>query len=493
MSKLRSTTYLTASRGLTLILSVWAFGQYYEWIGPKGWGAIALAAVVGNVLLILSDMGSANGTLNAVVRALNAGDDRTADRVLTTHRIYVLGTSLIASLAFVAMFFLGLIEGVGRGWEGILFYGAAIAALLIGLMTMGVTSLSNARGDFGFTAISTFTGNSINILTSLGLVYWFRHPWGYMMGSAVGMLVILLMLEIRSRKFGYFKVSFRGYWDDFRETFLFMKRSIPGSLGLVFGGSEKLVGNRILGQDAIGVYDVAARLPQTFTQIMPVGQVIQPELVRAHAEGPEAFRSTYARLMPAALALVLAALFVPSAFGGHVLQLVFKSYQPVMFFVFVASCLDAALIIYGSLFFHTAGGAGKPHVVAPLIWYANLGAALLTIPAAMTYGILGMAISRVTMQLIQVFLIEITIKKHVIPTLDLRAFMVRKLTILGISGVFWLVGYAVALQSYFESVRWISIPIAVAFGYAYLSVLIVMKLVAIPEKLLRLFPKSRRA
>lgn len=488
MSKIRSTLYLGVSRLITLLASVWALGRYYEWLGEEGWGAIALIVLIGGFLFVICDLGLNNGALNAVVRHMRDKDHEKADRVITSHRIVVVSASLGLSLVFLILFLTQAVQGLGQDSAAILFFVCAAAQFVLGVANVGLNAFLTAAEEFATIARAQMASSFANIGVSLWLVHATREPWGFLMGNVVGATVSLALFEWRIRKLGFFKQPTRYYRDEYQAVLNYVRRSFIGSIALLFEGSDKIVVNATLGQKTLGVYDIATRLPSTLTQTIPIGQVVQPELVKAHLEGEERLTRAYERTMPAALGLVLALLVVPSAFGEQILRILIQDYQAVMFPLFVAASFNSAMMIHGSLFAITCNGAGKPQIAAPFIWLGSLGNGLIAIPAALWYGITGVAVSRACVQGVQFYAMEVAVKKGVLTQLNIGRLFSLKFGIVGIAALFWGAGFALSQWAPIKSQPWAGVAAAMVFSYAFMAVITASKLIDLPVKLLKLFP-----
>ncbi len=491
MSAVKGTVYLGVSRGLALILNLWAFGRYVAWLGDELWGAVALLLVLSTIISAVCDLGMGNGTINAVVKAFHGGDVERADRVLSSHTIVSLMLTSTAALFFVVLFFTQYIKGVGQDIHGVLFYFTAAATVIQVFVLNGHNAVLVSKGEYGFISVVSLIGVVINTAVSLALVYSTRHPWGFMAGNMVSSFFVILCYERKSRNYGLRRVPFRYYAEEFAPVKEFVRRSWLGNTAQIFSGLDKVILKQVMGQGALGVYDQASKIPATLNSTMPLAQVFPAEIAKSNLEGPEALLKTYWKVMPTTLALMMAVLFIPSAFGGQILGLFLDKVTVPMIAVFVLASLDATFSVYGSMFAIFANGVGKPNVATPFIWYMLIGVAALAYPSALYFGLVGVAGSRVLLQVLQFYLIERSLKRHVIPDLPMGRALTRKALIFCVGLLVWGAGYAI--NSFAVIPAWTALLLATALSYSFMVLMVCSRMIVLPSKLEFLVPKFRRA
>ncbi len=491
MGAVRGTVYLGVSRGLALILNLWAFGRYVAWLGDELWGAVALLLVISTIISALCDLGLGHGTLNALVKAFHSGDTQQADRVLSSHTVVSILLTSTASLIFVAFFAAQYIKGVGQDLSGVLFYSTAALTIIQVFILNAPNSVLVAKGEYGFISVVALVSVVINTAVSLWLVYTTKQPWGFMAGNMVSSCFTILLYERKMRNFGLRQVRFRYYPEEFAPVREFVRRSWLGTFAQVFSGLDKVILKQVLGQGALGVYDQAAKIPATINSTMPLAQVFPAEIAKSNLDGPEALLRTYWKVMPTTLALMMAIIFIPSAFAGQILGLFLDKVTGPMTAVFVLASLDAAFSVYGSMFSIFSSGVGKPNVATPFIWYMLIGVAALAYPSALYFGLVGVAGSRVLLQLFQFYFIERSLKRHIIPDLPVGRAIVRKTLIFSVGLLVWGAGYAI--NSVGTIPAWGALLLTAALSYSFMVLMVCSRMIILPAKLEFLVPKFRRA
>ena len=480
------------ARVVALLLNVWAIGKYVSWMGNEGWGAIVIIIVLVQACQTVADLGLSVGTINALVKSTQRGDQASSNRVLATHTGISLLVSLIIVIPFSICFSTGYIKSVHQDLFGGLFYGITLGLFVLVLITNGQSAALVSRGKYSFIALMSMIGSFINTGVSLWLVYQYRHPWGFMAGNFVATLFTAFVYERKIRQLGYGGQRVGLFWSEFADVTAYVKRSWVSNSAQFASGLDRLVLNGVVGQARLGVYDQAVRIPGVLGSTMPLAQVFPAEIARVNMEGPKALKDAYWKVFPATLALLMAVLLIPSAFSESYLRLVFKSYDPVMATLFVLAGIDAAYAAYGSLFSVFANATGKPHITAPFVWFMLLGSALLAYPAATMFGLIGVAGARVLLQLTQFYVIEWATKKYLIPDLNLRLALTKKLTISIVAFAFWAIGYQIFLALHLQNSPFVSLGISAILSYLFILVLVATRVVRLPSRLEQTLPKFAR-
>lgn len=480
------------SRVLSLLLNLWALGKYVSWLGNEGWGAIVLIVIIGNIASTLADLGLGVGTINAMVGALDNDDQSKANRILATHNSLSLVLGLLTIVPMLACFWAGYIKGVGHDLPGLLFYlvtaGTTIFVLIINGQNAGLVT----RGQYTYIALIATIAALVNTFVSLALVYHFRHPWGFMAGNFISSFFTLCAYELKLKQLGFGGNRLGFFWADFASVIAYVKRSWITNSAQLISGLDRMVLNSVLGQAPLGVYDQSVRIPSTLCSTMPIAQVFPAEIAKANIEGPKAMHDAYWKVFPATMALMMAILVIPSAFGESFLRLFLKEVTPEMGLLFILASIDAASSVYGSMYAVFSNASAKPHLTAPFVWFMLLGSALLAYPAALHFGIIGVALTRVVLQLVQFYALEWAVKRFLIPGLNLSRAIRRKLVIMGIAGVFWFIGYSAFKQLHLSHLPFASLALAAALSYLYMLSVVAIRVVKLPTKLESVLPKFAR-
>ena len=217
--------------------------------------------------------------------------------------------------------------------------------------------------------------------------------------------------------------------------------------------------------------------------------MFQPEYARSYLQGHSEFQKTYLRNSTATLAIYLALIFIPTAFGESLLKVwLGNQFVPVLTPLLIAFGLEWAIQGNNVAFGLSANAAQKPGWVVPFVWLHGLGIVGLTALTLHQWGILGVAWLRVALLLIQVPALDWVMTHHISPGMSLNPLVPRKVALAVIGAAFWGAGYALSLQPALISVPLIGIALTPFWVYFYLATAGILKLVEFPKSLLRFFP-----
>lgn len=488
MSVLRGTVYLSISRFASLLLNVWAIGRFVEWLGNENWGGIALMIVLWGICQTICDLGMTTATVNSMVKAISEKDQLSASRLLSTHTAISGWLCVLLALIYAVAFQLGYVRSVGHGYEGAIYYAAAAATGMFVLVNNGQYAALVSHGRYSFIALTATISAFINTGLSLWLIYTFREPWGYWVGSSIGMLYVTIANETKIRKLGFGSPRIGFFSAEFASVKEYVKRSSLTNSATLLGGLDRIVLSRVVSQASLGIYDQAVRIPGTLQSTMPISHVFPAEIAKVSLLGSDAIKAAYLKLSSATMALAMAVLFIPSACAESYIRLIYPGYEPTMTTLYALASIDVSFALYGSLYAQFSNAAGRPHLAAPFMWFMLLGTAIFALPAALMYGLVGIAAARVLLQLAQFFPLEWATKKHLIPELGLKEVVTKKAFIVLFSAIFWVIGYRLVHALGLQQNAIAGLGISSVLSYIYMASLYGCGAIWLPNRLTKILP-----
>ncbi|MBL8060408.1 MAG: hypothetical protein JNK63_06795 [Chthonomonas sp.] len=489
MSVLRGTVYLSISRLATLLLNVWAVGRFVEWLGNENWGGIALMVILWAICQTICDLGMTGATVNSMIKAISEKNQLTASRLLATHTAISCYLCALLVLIYAAAFQFGYVRSVGHGLDAMAFYAAAALTGMLVLINNGQYAALVSHGRYSFIALTATISAFLNTALSLWLIYAFRQPWGFWVGSFAGMLYVTIANEFKIRKLGFGSPRVGFFWKEFEDVKAFVKRSSLSNSATIATGFDRIVLSRVVSQAGLGIYDQSVRIPETLKSTMPIAHVFPAEIARVNLVGQEALQTAYRKLSSATMALAMAVLFIPSACGESYIRLIYPAYDPVMTILFALASIDASFALYGSLFASFSTATARPHLTAPFMWFMLLGTAFLAVPAALKFGLVGIAAARIVLQLVQFYPLEWAAKKYLIPNLELAEVVTKKAFIVLFASIFWVIGFRLIHVLGWQQNAIAGIGISSVLSYLYMACLYGFGAIWLPSRLARVLPR----
>lgn len=490
MSKLRSTTYLSLARFISVALGLVAYRFYIQWLGPSNWGLVAVATTLSQNILLVADPSLSTGLANKLVEATTQGDQDRFDRLVASHRFMMLLTGFVGLLAhFVVAFTTNL--NIPGGLNGsLLLFGSGGLSLFFYLSFQGLSAIMQSRSLFPAMALSTLVGTMANLVVSVILTFGTKHPWGFMFGTMSGSLVMAIMGTIFLKKEGLLKLPIRYHRDAYRPIWTYGKTGIFLNSGTALGQSDRYAIKSTINDAAVGQYDLAARVPMTLLQMLPIPAIFQPEMARAYFEGPKNFAESFEKNMQSGLVLILGCLFLPSAFGAALLKFWLgpENVTPEMIWVIGLYSIDSTFAMYNWLGSNAFAASSKTHILIPFLLFAGGSVLLFSTPVAAAYGIIGAAGLRVAIQLAQFFFFDWAVYRFVCPEIHLARHMMRKTLIFMLALGVWGLGYEVSQVEWLKVNFIFQAPFLPALVYTFVFLCGRLKLVTLPAKLKRFFP-----
>ena len=492
MSIARSTALLSVARLVTIVLNIFALPLYLDWIGEGGYGQIEWIVLIVNYCVLVFDPGFSLSNQNQLGSAHTAGDNDRFGKLFRSHRTMLAGLGVIGIAINVFLPLIYRPDWYINNRDYSLFFLFAGLQLFFYFQSVVYTGVFASKREFGIVAKANVIGSIINAVVSLTGVYFIRHPWAFVLGNVVQGIIVTGILHWNIRKESYAGFSLDFYRDLYAPNFSFAKKYAWNNVGTILGKVDRSVIESVLSAKALGIYGAAARFPAIYGDLMPLNQVYQPELARAYEEGPSVFSKMIYGALLATFAIIATSLFIPSSLAEPLLRALLRAkYSPEMAPIFVAACLDHGLSIYGTMVSVCAFAARKPQMTTPFVLYFGILTCSLAYPVAIHFGIVGIAWSRVGIQLSQFFILEWVIRKYLAPEFPYAKFMRKKILMAVFAAVFWGLGFALTQIPLIAQYPVVALSMAPIITLPYLLVLVRTRTITLPEKISNKIPILR--
>ncbi|MBL8047042.1 MAG: oligosaccharide flippase family protein [Chthonomonas sp.] len=493
MSQSKNLFLVGGAKLLGLAVQFFTIRLFFDILGKTGFG-VCSALVNLQRFVLLADLGLPESTNRQMAAAWASGDDQQGLRVWNTHKriALVAGSLMVVIYGLLSLFYpLHQVE-LGTSRKVLLFLLAGIyTALTYGIYTYG--SWFSSRRQFGPVATAALWMSVGGATLSAGLVWWLRSQEAYFIGFSTGAALGLLSLYRRRRQ----ELSSRSTPsfdpDVFKEAKRFGIRALANKLsGAIGNGADRIIIHQQLGEGAIGVYNVSARAPEAAADALPLYQIISPELVGAHAKGPEQFSRAIDSSLRTALLVGICGILVPCAFGfGFLPYLLGRSFDATLPWVmagigayrmFETLYSAVAVIIYAN---------GNPEKIIPFTLWNGFATLFLSLPAVTWRGLEGIVIMNLGIMVLQfVPLLRMTLRTCA-PDLPRRALLTTFALMIGVGTGIGLGAFEFARYAYGQGIGWVSLLTAPLFSGLTLLVLVKTKLAKAPEFLARRVPFLR--
>jgi O-antigen/teichoic acid export membrane protein len=267
----------------------------------------------------------------------------------------------------------------------------------------------------------------------------------------------------------------------------FVRRSYPNHvLGIVASTADRVLIEKAVGAAPLAGYAVASRIPEVISSLLqPIQETMQPLLSRAHVLGEREFAAQVARATRMALAVGCGFIFVPCGFAEPLLKLWLRDqYVPDLAPIVAGIALYRAFEFYNLSVLLSFIAAGEPGRATPTsIWNAVTTAAL-SFPVALHFGLPGIVVMNVIIQVQFVPLTWVLFRK-VIPDGPLRSQLVAAAGILAISGASAAGAWALAGVEVIARWPWLALVAAPVWSAATVLVFARLGLTPLPSSLAR--------
>lgn len=474
MSKAKSTLYLSVARFFGLAISLISLPLYFGWLGKEVWGAILTLTLL-NRFVSLVDFSLIDGSTREMTSGFAAGDAARAHRAWRTTLVVGATVGLATALIYWGLSLLikiAEIQNVG-GYSG-LFLLAGVAFGLNYLATAYGSVFSSQR-RFGEVAITNAVMNLVGAISSLTLVYFFRTPHVFFVGTIIGSLATLGIAWQMQRKAD--RPAVEGWVD--REcldaSLKYGAKMYVNKIAAAFANvADKLLTVPALGTEKLANYSAGGRIPETGFELLPINQVVLQDFIHAKEQGAQAFAQAFERSTRIALAVGCCLILVPCSLGEPVLRLWLKDQfvaemAPVMLFIGFYRALE---VYYGSIG-SALYGFGVPQRAAPYTIYNAVATAALAYPVAKSYGIVGLALVNVGIHSLQFLPLTYQASKWLAPGIQLRQHFSKLAGILAVTLALAAAGWYTSQSDLLRTSPWLVLLLAPI--WSGLAVMIVFK------------------
>ena len=429
---------------LGTVIQFLAIRFYLESMGEAGWGACLFLLALGKFASLI-DLAIPDGTSRHLTSAHSSGDEARMARIWGTHVRVAISASVFAILAYAILGTFIAFKDYPTPNPLPIFIAAGFAYVGQYLVLIFGHWFS-AQSRFGPVAVSLAINSVVGAASCIGLTALFRHPSGYLSGLAIGGFAASFYLANLRRKERLPDEEFdRG---EFKLGLNFGLRAMGNRIAAVFGNAADRVAIKgTLGEIEGQRYGNAARVSEAAYEILPIAQIIGPDLIRSKELGQTAFDEAADRTTRTALGIGISLIAVPCAFA--------PAFLPIWLGPSFVSSMPLIMVLIGGyrmfeLYFSTIGqimyASGRPERAIPFTIYNGLVTGLASVPVAKTFGILGIAVMNLCIHLGQFLPLVATTFRTLAPGVNLRRY-------LGQVAAMLLIGAACCFAAYFGSAK----------------------------------------
>ncbi len=486
VSKTRSTVYLSAARFLGIAVQLVSIPIVWDVLGAAGLGACFFLIALGRWVNLI-DLGFHDGTQRRMTQAFDSGEEATAFSAWNTYRVLLVAHAVLGVLVFVALSLFVRVPDIDQGVALRPLFLAAGAMFAGQYLYFGASIYFNARRQFGYLAVSNGAQTLLSALGALGLVLWLRRPEAYLYGFAIGNgIVALFNFGTAAQQANAVRGASLFDREAFRYSLRFgVKLYITRVAAAVTSTFDRVLVTNALGASAVAPYGTAARIPEAGQEVLPVNQTVLPDFTKAHGEGPKAFSESVEKNTLTVFAVSCAAILVPCSISEPILQVwLGDKHSTAMSWVMLLLGAYAALQMLYSSLASAMIAHGSPQKVLPFTLYNAVALLALAYPAALLFGIVGVAALRLGIHVLQFVPIVAFTQSTVAPQIKLTRWTARLCAILAVASAFVVLGVLLwQLPS-----DWVAVLLAPLLSGAFLLVCHFLNIAPLPDSVQRRLP-----
>jgi len=428
---------------------------YLRYLGKDVYSLyIVVSGIAGYLSLVVPDI--SNATQKLLISRLVTSRIKEISEVICTHKqvvlIYVSVAFLLFTLASIASLFLPISHKET----------VSISFALIGLSTMiglfGTTKNCILVSLQKFTTIAIINAIAALFSSTFGIItaYFTRDLSSLFVSGITYNLVYLALINIAASqnlnirdsrpkkeiRIDILKISYRAYWHKL--------------VNFMAGGLDRLLLAKASTNIAsVSDYYLSYRLPEVLSGIVSPGILtIVPKLTAQYESFPDLAAKSLSRYLFQASIVGCIFILLPCAYGQPFLQLWLGPSAPSNSSWTV---LAIGVYFYLNFYFSVASkmfqATGEMQYLAPFSGFNALATLLFTIPVARQWGIVGVGLMNMAINLVQVFPFLLVINKRYSAMLD-----VKKETLRCVGVLFTGCATAVPLIFIFQTPYWSSRP-----------------------------------
>jgi O-antigen/teichoic acid export membrane protein len=503
LSKAKSSIFLSAASLFGLGLNFLALPWLIRWIGVNEFGLFGYLQVIA-LYVGLIDLGYTHGAVKRMTEAFGRGDREQAWLVqrclLTVHiRLGLIGFGILALISVTAASSPGLAgwlfpPGTSGVYQRDFLLVLIGGSFLLGAVSGALAPVFIAAEKFQSMAVRDAVQRIVSLAAGLWAAYTYGTLFAYILASTLGTITgFLFNFFTLKRSFADFRLR-PGYDKEvFRDLKQIGVRSYVHRIGSMMANSiHKPLMAQADSAAMIARYELASRVPEAIKAIVdPVSQTVLPQLTREAATDSSAFARSVERYSMIGLGLGVSLILVPAGFGLAILK-VWAGNNPAVTPVTDIVLLLAAVYFTFELFYIMLTKAfyalGNMHLMAPFSIFNGVATLLLTVPMVRNFGLVGVAVQNVAIDLVQLVPILLVVRRHAATDLRVWSQAVNVLIAVGIgAGIAVGAFYMMRLEVFARS-PWLAIALIPVFSAATFFLLVGLRLTPLPEdvrKLLR--------
>lgn len=508
MSKAKSSIFLSAASVFGLGLNFLALPWLIRWIGVNEFGLFGYIQVI--VLYVgLIDLGYTHGAVKRMTEAFGREDREQAwlvQRCLTTiHiRLGLIGFGILALLSGAAAASPAIASwlfppGTADVYQRDILLVLIGVAFFIGAISGALAPVFIATERFQSMAIRDALQRIVALAAGLWAAYTYGTLFAYILASTLGTVTgFLFNFFTLKRAFADFRLRPGSDKEVFKDLRTIGARSYVHRIGSMMANSiHKPLMAQADSAALIAKYELASRVPEAIKAVVdPVSQTVLPQLTREAADNSTAFARSVERYSMIGLGLGISLILVPCGFALAILK-VWAGNNPAVTPVTDVVLLLLAIYFTFELFFIMLTKAfyaqGNMHYMAPFSIFNGIATLLLTVPMVRNFGLVGVAVQNVFIDLAQLVPMLFVVRKYAAKELRVWSQLFNVLLSVGI-GITIAVGsfYMVRLEVFANS-PWLAIALIPVFSGATFFLLVGLRLTPMPEDVRKLLRRPGKA
>jgi O-antigen/teichoic acid export membrane protein len=506
VSKARSSVVLSAASIFGLGLNFLALPWLIRWLGPAEWGLLLYFQTL-SLYVGLIDIGFTNGAIKRMAEAFGDEDRAQAWKVqrclfwvqlaLGTGGLFIfalLALGVATSASFAAFLLPTTNEHIYRLEWLLPLIGTSF---WINAATGALTPVFVAGEKFGSMAVRDAIQRVLSLALGLIAARTYGTLFAYLLASNIGAVLGFLLNFVTLRR-AFPDFALRPQFDKhvFRDLSIIGGRSYVHRIGSMLANSVHIplmakAGGAVLPTQ----YQLAGRVPEAIKAIVdPISQTVLPHLTREAAKDRQLFARSVERYSMIGLGLGISLILVPAGFGSAILAVWAKNnpaLTPVSHIVLLLLGIYFTFELFFIMLTKAFYALGTLHYMAPFSLFNAAATLVLTVPVVRNFGLVGIAVQNVAIDLAQLVPMLWVVKRYAAPDLRLWSQLRNILIAMGVGvgvalGAFWLVNFEPIASHPWLALAFI--PIASAVTFALLATL---RPVPLPEDLRRVLGRSR--
>jgi|GEM_PF-4874103 len=335
-------------------------------------------------------------------------------------------------------------------------------------------------------ASMNFVNSVTTVVAATGFAWWTRDASGLIFGSALGnfVAIVIILLRIGQPVFiGPSKWKPRRWQRYLQIGFKSLGNRI---LNIATANADRLMLAPVLGQAPLANLATAGRIPSALGDISGQLQTtVRPDITLAHLKSESELSRTFDRYTLLSMAVAVC-LVLPICSSSELLTLWLGNEKfATGGLIMLISAWGVVMAAYLSVMGIATIAVGRANLIFPAMLVNAVATIGLTIPLANQFGLPGVAMIKPGVHLITLVPLLLYLKSTIVPSLDVRAHLIRVAGILGVGIVGSVLAYCLNVTVWVQRYPILVLPFAGIITYVMLQAIHRFSLAEIPDAIVR--------